>query len=277
MSRQPGVVVIDANIVRYLGREAAVVAFTRNSAAANLRIWPSALNVVEVLKHPNLVVRERMLHHLEQWLGTFPLLPWPVAILEAAGRAALRGQSDFLFRDAGFDTLALDPSGLSADHEKARAFLEPLDRILTDAHHENDATIRRGLKAEGRVEELQDPRVFLDEVWADPENRDHQLALIWETIGLPEAPPSELLSLSEPWRIIFDALGASIFFRSVRVEAQGNPASLVDLFQLVYLSVSKRSRIFVSDDKALRETATAVFRGRYANVRIMSGGEFEAA
>lgn len=277
MSREPGVVVIDANIVRYLGREAAIGAFTRNSAAANLRIWPSALNVVEVLKHPNGVVRERMLKHLKQWLGEYPVLPWPVAILEAAGRAALKGESGFLFSDAGFDTLTLNPAGLSADHEKARTFLEPLDRILTDAHHENDASIRRALKAEGRVEKLQDPRVFLDEVWADPENREHQLALIWDTIGLPEAPPYELLSLSEPWRIIFDALGASIFFRSVRVEAQRNPASLVDLFQLAYLSVSKRSRIFVSDDGALRETATAVFRGRYANVRIMSGSEFEGA
>lgn len=268
---------IDANIVSYLGREAAISAFTRNTAAANLRIWPSALNVVEVLKHPNGAVRERMLQHLKQWLGEYPILPWPVAILEAAGRAALKGESGFLFSDAGFDTLALDPSGVSSDHEKARAFLAPLDRILTDAHHENDASIRRSLRTEGRVEELQDPREFLDKVWADPENRDHQLALIWDSIGLPEAPPSELLSLSEPWRIIFDSLGASIFFRSVRVEAQRNPASLVDLFQLIYLSVSKRSRIFVSDDKALRETATAVFRGRYSNVRIMSGSEFEGA
>ena len=74
-----------------------------------------------------------------------------------------------------------------------------------------------------------------------------------------------------------DALGASIYFRSVRIEAQRNPASLVDLFQLVYLSVMQRSRIFISDDGALRETAAAIFRGRYANVRILTGREFEGA
>jgi hypothetical protein len=277
MTRQPGVVVIDANIVRYLGRDSAAAAFARNSACANLRIWPSTMNVIEVLKHPNVVLRERMLQNLKKFLGAYPLLPWPLAILDAAGRAAIRGKSDFLFADAGFDTLALNAAELNADHDRARAFLAPLDRILTDVHDENDSVIRRGLRAEGRVRELQDHRFFLDTVWADPENRDHQLALVWEALGLPGSPPANLLALSEPWRIMFDALGASIFFRSVRVEAQRNPASLVDLFQLVYLSLSQRSRILVSDDNALRETAMAIFRGRYPNVRIMSGSEFESA
>jgi hypothetical protein len=277
MIRQPGVVVIDANIVRYLGRESAAAAFARNSACANLRIWPSTLNVIEVLKHPNVVLREKMLENLRAFLGEYPLLPWPRAILDAAGRAAIKGESDFPFADAGFETLALNPAELNADHDRARAFLEPLDRILTDTHNEHDSVIRRGLREEGRVKELQNHRFFLDTVWANPENRDYQLALVWEALGLPGTPPSDLLALSEPWRIIFDALGASIFFRSVRIEAQRNPASLVDLFQLVYLSLGQRSRILVSDDNALRETATAIFRGRYANVRIMSGSEFESA
>ena len=110
MIRSPSVVVIDANIVKYLGREPAVAAFTRNCTVANLRIWPSVLNVVEVLKHPNADVRARMLGDLQRWLGDYPLLPWPVAILAEAGRAAMSGRSSFPFAEAGFDQLVLDPA-----------------------------------------------------------------------------------------------------------------------------------------------------------------------
>jgi hypothetical protein len=274
MSGSPSVVVIDANIVGYLLDPKRDTFIARNCQVANLRIWPSSLNALEVLKHPNPQARARLLGGLARWLGNFPLLPLPHLILRAAGLAALKGETTFQFSELGFESIALREEHLEADHQKAKEFLAPWDQLLNEAHADTDRLIRRTLKQEGRTQELQDPRFFLETVWADVENQSHQLALIWRRLNLPKAPPESLLELSESWRIIFEALGASIFLRSVRREAQRNPASFVDLIQLIYLSVVSDRRILVSDDEALRETANAVFHGRYPNIRIMSGADF---
>jgi hypothetical protein len=199
MIGSPGVVVIDANIVSYLLDSDRAASIARNCRVANLRVWPSFLNALEVLKHPNRQTRSRLLDSLARCLGDFPILPLPHLILSAAGLAALRGEASFLFSELGFANIALREEGLEADHQKAKEFLAPWDQLLNEAHAENDRLIRRTLKQEGRVQQLQDPRFFLESVWADEENRFHQVRRIWSRLNLPEAPPSNLLELSESW------------------------------------------------------------------------------
>lgn len=233
------------------------------------------INLLEALNDGNAQRREKILRLLEEWLEEEFLLPWPPELLKSAGIAAIEGVSEFIVPTKHLflrDLHRLDDEA----HVEARKFLRNLEGVFKEAHKESGPELRRTIKARGLRDQLQDAKVFIEEVWGSEDNMRHQAQLIWSAVGLDGSAPSDIWRISEPWKVMLEALGAAIFFRSVRVEAQGNPAGLSDIFQLSYLTMHSRSRILVTDDKSMRETAEAVMVGRYPNVRIVSGAEFFA-
>ncbi len=269
---EPGIVILDASVLRHLVTESGVASTRSRLRTANLRIWPSKLNVLEVLKDGNDARANRLLEVLAAWQGEFPILPLPNEILRAAGQAALSGGSSFVLSGDLAEFITRSDDDLEQDRRRSIDYLQPMLDAFEQAHQRSARDIRRGVKP--NRDELQDLHTFLEDVWGTDENTQHQIGQIWAALGLPDAPPPDLPAKAEVWRILHDALGASIFYRAVRTEAQARPAGFADLMQLLYLAGADRSRIFVSDDKALVETAKGILIGRYDNVRVMTGEEF---
>ena len=65
-----------------------------------------------------------------------------------------------------------------------------------------------------------------------------------------------------------DCIGAAMYYRTVLHEQQRNPAGFVDLNQLFYVTAHTRSRVFVTDDGSLYDSAGGILTRRYPNVRL---------
>jgi hypothetical protein len=108
-------------------------------------------------------------------------------------------------------------------------------------------------------------------------NLTHLISQVWIGLGLDDPPPPlSVVWQAESWRVMLEAIGATIFERAVRFQQMPKLPGVVDLFQLIYLSFNTRSRIFVTGDNGLHRVATAVLAGRYPNVRVISSAEFLA-
>ena len=272
---EPGIVVLDASVLGFLLTPDATDAIRRRLRVAHLRVWPSKVNVLEILKDGNTDRAARLLSHLAAWQDDAPLLPWPNALLHAEGLRVLRGEDGVVLADDLAERLVPNASALLDDRERVLRLMTPMHEVFESAHRDNGPIIRRATK-ERALSDI-DARTFLDEVWGNPDNGDHQAQLIWGAVGLPDSAPADLLVQSETWRLLIDALGASVYFRAVRREAQARPAGYFDLLQLIHLAGHQRARILVTNDKAQRETARAVLTGRYPNARVLSGEEFFGA
>jgi hypothetical protein len=267
-----GIVILDASVLKYLTTPEGVSAARSRLRSAHLRIWPSKLNALEVLKDGNDSRANRLLEVLAAWQGEYPILPLPNEILRASGEAALRGDHSFDLSGDLAEFIARPAQDLEEDRKLSIGYLQPMLDSFERAHEHSARGIRLGVKPFRH--DLQDLHAFLDSIWRTEDNTRHQIEQIWSALGLPDLPPPDLLSRSEAWSILHDALGASIFYRAVRTETQARPAGFADLMQLIYLAGMYRSRVLVSNDLALLETARGIMVGRYANVRIMNGADF---
>jgi hypothetical protein len=267
-----GIVVIDASALKYLTKPEGVAAARSRLRSAHLRIWPSKINALEVMKDSNNARVKLLLEVLASWQGNYPILPLPNELLRAAGYAALAGDHSFDFSGELAECIVPSDDDLEKDRQLSIGYLQPMLESFERAHERYARDIRIGVRTFRH--EVQDLHTFLDAVWRDEDIRRHQVEQIWSALGLPDVPPPDLLTHSEAWSIVYDSWGASIFYRAVRTETQGRPAGVVDLMQLLYLAGVHRSRILVSNDNALLETARGMMIGRYANVRIMHGDEF---
>jgi hypothetical protein len=269
---EPGVVIIDASALKYLMTPAGVAAARSRLRSAHLRIWPSKINALEVMKDGNGARVKRLLEVLASWQGDYPILPLPTDVLRASGLAALGGDDSFDLSGDLAESIVPSDEDLEEDRQRSIGYLQPMLESFERAHARSARDFRVGVKPIRH--EVQDLHAFLDAFWRTEDNTRHQVEQMWLALGLPDVPPPDLLARSETWRIWHDAFGAAIIYRAVRTETQGRPAGFVDLMQLLYLAGVQRSRILVSNDHALLETARDMMIGRYANVRIMHGEEF---
>lgn len=234
-----------------------------------LQVYPSVPNVLEALKHPNGEVRRDLLSALRRWLAERPLLPWPAELLRLAGEAIARGQVQFTIRSESLDQLVERPRELKADRERAERFLADVEKNFREQFDELRPHVQREIKAQGLRDRWPTLRAYLEEEWSNEDVLDHFATIMWKGAGVACAKPHirQILS-SEPWRIALECIGAAMYYRAVVHEQQRNPAGFVDLSQLVYVSAHTRSRIFVTDDASLYESASGILVGRYPNVRV---------
>lgn len=270
----PAIVVLDANLIHHLDRDSSVRIIVRNERAAHLSVWPSVINVFEVLKHPNDAVQSRLLRAIRTWVRDRPLLPWPPTLLRLDGEAALRGEKSFIIRSDELDYLVHKPKRLSSDRAKATEFVDSIELAFNKAHSDVRNEVQRELKRAGLRDAWASAREYLERAWVEESNLRHFAQLIWQAVDLPGDAPFSILAQREVWRLALEAFGTAMFDRAIRVEQRRNPPSQLDLFQLLYLTVHTRSRIFVTDDQPLQEAANAVLRGRYQNVRVLSSQQF---
>lgn len=273
----PGVLVVDATFLRHLERADSAERLRRVRRAAHLRVYPSSINVIEALKHTNGSVRERLLDTLQNWQGDHPLLPWPQNVLKLAGEAALRGETSFVIQGSELEVVFRKRDALDEDYRKATKFVAESEARFRALHDGVRSEVQAAVRHFGLRESWPTAREFLESEWRKPDNLAHFAGVLWEGLQMNGEPPVPALLRSEPWRLAMDAFGTAVYDRVARPEQRRNPPSQLDLLQLVYLSLHRRSRILVTDDKSLREAASAMLAGAYPNARVMSAAELLAA
>ncbi|MGE0441554.1 MAG: hypothetical protein AB7L66_05155 [Gemmatimonadales bacterium] len=273
MIETSAIVVLDATFLRHLVDPSSVEALRKASRAWALEPWPSVVNVLEALKHPNRQIRERLIVAIAGWCEFRPLLPWPPTLMKLAGESALKDRYESTIKSTDLDYLVANHRALDDDRQKAVTFLADIDKSFADAHLASRPEVRAVLKRDGLVNAWPTAADYLDTQWNVPESRDHLIALLWSTLGLPGEPPIAALDRSEVWRLAVEALGVSFYYRMIRKEQQRNPAGQIDLMQLVYLSMFTRRRVLVTDDGSFAEAARSQLYGRYPNTRVLTAAE----
>lgn len=265
---------VDATFLKDLKKPESIARIESALRVAHLEIAVSVPNVLEALKHPNTEIRGELLDAIRRWVGFRPLNPWPLDLLRLAGEALPK--IEFSVGAAHIDWLISHPEELQADHEKAVTFLNGLQSNYAKVFEENRPQFQKTLKKTGQKYAWPDLASFLASPdWSSAENQAHLAAVLWELAGLPGTPPPlKVLGRSEVWRIAMDAFGAGTYVHSILPHKMPNPPGFIDLMQLVYLSQHTRARVLVTDDESFRATAAQLLRGRYINVRVMSGPEF---
>jgi len=270
----PGIVVVDSTFLKQLKAPEAIRRIEANARAAHLTIALSVPNVVEALKHPNKEIRAELLAAIRRWSRNRPLNPWPLDLLHMAGEAL--PSVEFTYGPDQIDVLLDRPDELAADHEKAVRYLEALETRFAEPYERNRPELQQALRAFGLRDAWTNVGEFLESAaWIGDPNQTALIAMIWELAGLATPPPAnEIVRRSEVWRLALDVFGAAIFTRALRANRQANPPGFVDLFQWLYLSEHSRARILLTNDGSLLETSNQALRGRYINLRIISGDDF---
>ena len=240
----------------------------------HLRVWPSKINSIEVIKDPSPGRRLLLGRAIAEWCGSSALLPWPPQILQLAGHAALRGENNCEIPKEMQQVLVPTEEDSREDQNRAQLWVRESEDAFDRAHGEVRQELQDILKEKGLHGQWPTAAAFLDEEWSKPENQQHFTQLFWTHFDLPGEPPANLFALSEAWRIFMDAFGASVYDRAVAKEQKRNPPGVMDLLQVVYLSMHTAARILVTNDKGLATTATAILSGRYPNVRVMDAESF---
>lgn len=272
----PGLVIVDATFLQYLASERALARLESRCALANLRIWPSTINAIEALKHPNIAVRGRLVDAVARWAGDRPLIPWPPTLLVKWARAGARGEERLHFRGTKMDALVRSSSARANATRQAEQLAAQAETAFDAAHAAVRPAVQAKLKEHGLRDEWPTCRAFIVDQWSRPDMLAFFGTLIWRQLGMQGEAPTAAFVASEAWRIAVDGFGASVYQRAVRHQQLGNPAGQLDLLQLVTLSLHSRGRIFITNDNALHDAASAVLVGRFPNVRVMRAEEFLA-
>jgi hypothetical protein len=272
-----GVVVVDATFLKDLKRPESTARIESALRVAHLRIAPSVANVLEALKHSHPGIRRELIDGLRRWVGNRPLNPWPLDLLRLAGEAL--PLTEFTIGAANIDRLIDHPEELQADHDKAAAFLNSLQTKWAASYAENRPLFQATLKAMGSKYAWRDiPSFLASPDWASQDVQQHLAGTLWELAELPGTAPSlAVVHRSEIWRLAMDIFGAATFTHAIVPDKLAKPPGFIDLMQLLYLTEHTRARIFVTDDGLLYTAATQILRGRYPNVRVLTGAEFLGA
>ena len=269
----PGIVVVDANVLRHLEDDALRTRVRTSLAAADLRIWPSALNALEAANTESSSLRARLLRTVRELADGRPMLPLPTALLRDAGQAIANGARAIRLRPTGLEWL-LQESAVVVDEARhlLRENLDSRQAEWDEAHREARRLISEQL---GGKDPFGSVTAFLDRQWTLEARLGDTIRMFWDRMHLPGEAPVERVLRNETWRLYLEAFGATVYERAVHRQTL-SIAHVVDVDQLVYLGGSPR-RVLVTDDGALRRIASAVLLGRYTGARVMSSSELLAS
>jgi hypothetical protein len=272
MQRANGIVVIDTNCLRHFEDAALEKRIRRSLEAADFEIWPSAINVLEVLQDKNTARRARLLTILRRLATGRGVLPLPQDILRLSGQAIVAGRRGFRAGMSGTERMLVrDPANVDPKLQQvSQKFLANLEARLGQAHEKARPQVQRVLKE--RREGWESIQVFLDTFWTRIEFQDSYLTKLWKLFKLPGDAPLNALMQAPPWRLLLDAHGVAAFERDA-VREQPKRVHHADLLQLVYAAAGYK-RILVTEEKPLLRAATAVLVGRYPQSSVFNWAQF---
>jgi len=163
------VVIVDNSALKHLVNENARTRFTANLKAGGWVAWPTAVNFLEAMKDRNGPRRARLLGTIKWLAGGRGLLPLPYDVLEAGGRAVLKGGHYYEVDWSGYEWL-LDPEAIEPAHvDAAEEFIANLDRQFQHLHDGARKRLQPELRAlSDQTVRGYDCPTFLDEVWLRP-------------------------------------------------------------------------------------------------------------
>lgn len=270
---RPGALILDANCIPKMESSAIQEKVNASIRSANLELWPTALNFVELAKTRNAEVRRRLLKTLSSLAGRTSLLPHPVSLLSAVTNDILQGGSGFIAEASGLEGLMLNPDRLDEGTvQRAQELASQSDRKLLEEHSRGRPIIQNILRGAGLHDRWPTVVTFLDDFWMEPARIAPFAHSLWRAHKIPGEPPWPLLLSIEAWRLYLEGLGVLVY-RAAFAREQGRQVQVSDLSQLVYLAV-RRKRILVTIDQPFLEAASEVVHGRYQNARVLHWEEF---
>ena len=275
-SKPLGAVILDTNVVKYLEDEGTRERVVQSLAVADLRIWPSALNALEVVRHENPRARGRLLNSLRELTQQQYLLPMPLSLLKASGEALLARKMGFTTGPSHLEWLVHEPERIEERHvREAGRILDDSQRTWDEAHRAGRNAVRALLKLKGVRDPWGSAAEFLDRQWMTREHLDSYIAAFWRELKLEGEPPIEQLLTHELWRLYFEGLGATVYERTV-LDQSPKPAHSADVIQLVYMAGTPK-RVLVTEDGGLTRVAQSILLRRYPMTRIFTPAELVAA
>lgn len=264
-----GLVVLDASSIKHLEADEARSNLHASLRANWLELWPSVMNVLEVVKTRNPRVRTRLLRTIAELAADRPLLPWPHELLRQVGAAVAEGRRETRVGERRLQRLLKEPDSISeSEVENVRRFLQEREQDFTSMHQRARRVLRPILRQHGALDRWGSVGNFLDSVWNDPDHLDDYLVSLWDALQCPGQAPVEELRKVDGWKLFLEGVGAAAFERAVRGKTPKRVQE-ADLLQLVYLGGSHR-RILVTNDRRFRELASSMLHGRHTLARVIS-------
>lgn len=276
MPLPPGTVILDANAFGRLQHAEVRGRIERSLRAANLQIWPTAINALEIVRHENPATRSLLLRIGAELSGTRYLLPHPKDLLKrVAGMIESHGH-EFDQESSDYEWILHEPERITEQHvAEAGRLLDEHEARFAEMHRRGRRAIRNLLRKLGGADPWGSIPAFLDQQWTTPDMLGDQIRTLWQGYGFEQAPDVERVLANDTFRLYFEGVGATVYERAVLSQSP-RPAHIYDLVQFVYLTGTPKS-ILVTDDVGFARVARAVLEGRYRNTRVMSVNDFIAA
>jgi hypothetical protein len=225
------------------------------------RIWPSAVNALEILRFENQRKRQRLLQVIDALKGKNPLLPWPLEVADKVARALAERRRSFSASATWLDQLVHSPQLVTREHvEFAKDFLDGFEVRFRSAV---DRT-RPQVLAEIRTFQLQHGTAptaeeLFHRFWSKPSNLTRYAALQLATLKLTGRVSPSRLQADHHWRLLTEAFGLAALRQVVRKQRPGW-VERADLAQLVYMADAD---LLISGDKDFVRAAGEILHGRY--------------
>lgn len=263
---QIGVVIVDSCCLSFLEDPSVLKRVRKDMRIADMQIRLSAINILEAVKTPISVIRDRLLKIIRGVSEGRPFLPWPLDLIKKSGQAIANGEISFWSGESGLEKKVYENSITNIDVISASERMDSLEDHFTIMHDEARKELQRLLR-ENNSSKLNTAKAFLDQIWSTKSHLEYHIRNIWETLCLPGSPPIETILEDEIWQIFFDINGFGAFERAV-VKEQPKRVHYPDLLQLMYVANNPR-RIVVSNDSGFLRGARTILLNRYPCVRVL--------
>lgn len=266
--REAGTTILDTGCYKHLASDAAQAKLLGNLRATNWEIWPSALNVFEILQHPTEHRRRQLLNTVRVLAEDRPLLAIPQELLKRVASAIARGEEEVTADATGWEWIYLEQDQLTEAHfAAAKRYLKSQEEQFTQLHDGARKVLQNFLKAHDMRSAWAKASEFLDCQWTTVVHLGTYIERAWDALGLPGKANIPAVLENETWRLYLEGYGVAAYERAISQQTPRR-AQHTDLLQLVYLADRPR-RMLVSADHSLLRAARSVLVGRYPRVRVV--------
>lgn len=269
-----GVVIVDSSCLKCFENAKVLKRIQDNMRTVDLQIRLSAINILEVMKTPNITIRDRLLDIIRNVGEGRPFLPWPLDLIKLSGMAHASGEKDFWSGESGLEQEVYENSVSPKRVRDAQKLMDSIEYDFTNMHDNAKRKLKPLLRKHKIPDHYNTAAVFLDEVWTTESHLSDYIHGIWKKIKLPGKAPIEAILEDDLWRIFLEINGFAAFERAVQ-EEQPKRVHYPDLLQLVYVANNFR-RIVVSSDVGFLRAARVILQHRYPNVRVEDCSDFLA-
>ncbi len=160
-----GVVIIDSTCLKCFGNTKVLKRVRDNMRTVDLQIRLSAINVLEVMKTPNLTRRNRLLNIVRDVSEGRSFLPWPFHLIERSGQAHASGEKYFWSGDSGLEQAVYGNSITEQDLDQAQKIMNSLEADFTHMHDNARKELNAFLRKHKALDHWNTAAAFLDQQW----------------------------------------------------------------------------------------------------------------